>query len=98
MNKHNYYFLKKIYVILIITFSRFTKQSWHMLAYIANFVKSLSLTFLTQPPHFEAIVGQFVMETQKKNEKANPSPLCMHVPLVSFKVGDKMVNEHSTYV
>ena len=66
-----------------------------MLAYIANFVKSLSLTFLTQPPHFEAIVGQFVMETQKKNEKANPSPLCMHVP---FKVGDKMVNEHSTYV
>lgn len=66
-----------------------------MLAYVANFVKSLSLIFLTQPPHFEAIVGQFVMETQKKNEKANPSPLCT---LVSFKVGDKMVNEHSTYV
>ena len=42
-----------------------------MLAYIANFVKSLSLTFLTQPPHFEAIVGRFVMETPKKNEKAN---------------------------
>ena len=97
MNKHNY--LKKIYVILIITFCRFTKQSWHMLAYIANFVKSLSLTFLTQPPHFEAIVGQFVMETQKKNEKANhPHFAYMIVPLVSFKVGDKMVNEHSTYV
>ena len=74
MNKHNYYFLKKIYVILIITFCRFTKQSWHMLAYIANFVKSLSLTFLTQPPHFEAIVGQFVMETQKKKRKSEPIP------------------------
>ena len=69
-----------------------------MLAYIANFVKSLSLTFLTQPPHFEAIVGQFAMETQKKKQKSEPSLLCIHVPLVSFKVGDKMVNEHSTYV
>ena len=45
-----------------------------MLAYVANFVKSLSLTFLTQPPHFEAIVGQFVMETQKKKRKSEPIP------------------------
>lgn len=44
-----------------------------MLAYIANFVKSLSLTFLTQPPDFEAIVGQFVMETKKK-QKSEPIP------------------------
>ena len=51
-----------------------------MLAYIANFVKLLSLTFLTQPPHFEAIVGQFVMETQKKKKKrTHPHFACMYL-------------------
>lgn len=65
MNKHNY--LKKIYVILIITFCRFTKQSWYMLAYIANFVKSLSLTFVTESRHF--CKASYDGDAQKKTKK-----------------------------
>ena len=38
-----------------------------MLAYISNFVKSLSLTFLTQPPHFcKAIYDGGKKKTKKQ--------------------------------
>ena len=39
-----------------------------MLAYIGNFVKTLSLTFLTQPPHFCKAISE---GDKKNNEKAN---------------------------
>ena len=65
-----------------------------MLAYIGNFVKSLSLTFLTQPPHFcKAIYDG----DTKKIQKSKPSLLCIHV-LFGFIQGGGQGGEHSTYI
>lgn len=66
-----------------------------MLAYIGNFVKSLSLTFLTQPPHFCKVIYD---GDTKKNKKANHLSFAYMYFFVSFKVRDKVVNKHSTYI
>ena len=65
-----------------------------MLAYIGNFVKSLSLTFLTQPPHFCKAI--YDGDAKQKQKSSHPSFAYMYF-LVSFKAGDKVVDTPLTY-
>ena len=66
-----------------------------MLAYIGNFVKSLSLTFLTQPPHFcEAIYDG---DAKQKQKSSHPSFAYMTV-LFGFIQGGGQGGGHSTYI